>query len=199
MPEQRKGLTPAPRDASSPAQPCTHPPQLVVHLQVPGRKSELLACQGCGLVKHAASPWREPDKQESDAVIARLYHVPAVVQQTAGGVTTLELTLDAPSPASARCTGDLNEGPCTEPGCPVHGVLACLGYDARPAAPQAPLESTANRYAVGVSGRGLTRIVAPPRHEMDRQAALNLVAWLSVLADLSDAEILAARRQVEAT
>jgi hypothetical protein len=60
------------------------------------------------------------------------------------------------------------------------------------------LESTMNRYAVASKGRGLTAIVAVPGW-MDRQQALNLVAWVSVIAELKDEEILAARRQVEDT
>lgn len=160
MTERRKPLTAAPSGALG---ECPHLPQLCVHVQVPGRRSEITACRDCGLVKHAGAPWREPDKAESDAVIARLYAVPH------GGSPTAERPSADASQPWPRASG----GPA--------------------------LETTINLFAVGMSDKGV-RIMNPALPGwMDRQQALNLVAWLSVLAELEDAEILAARRQVEAT
>lgn len=53
-----------------------------------------------------------------------------------------------------------------------------------------------NYFAVGMSGAGV-RILNPPRGALSRTEALRLVAWVAVLADLTDQEIVAARRQVE--
>jgi hypothetical protein len=57
-----------------------------------------------------------------------------------------------------------------------------------------------NYFAVGTTGStGRVHIMNPSRGPLTRTDALRLVAWVAVLADLTDAEIAAARRQVERT
>lgn len=63
-----------------------------------------------------------------------------------------------------------------------------------------PLEDVANRFLVGATGDNRTSVVRGALlYRLTKQDALNLCAWLSVVADLSDEELIAARRQVEST
>jgi hypothetical protein len=61
-----------------------------------------------------------------------------------------------------------------------------------------------NAFAIGVgevagSPRYVVRALGVPAFQRSRDEALNLVAWLSVLAEIDDATLLAARRLVEST
>jgi hypothetical protein len=62
-----------------------------------------------------------------------------------------------------------------------------------------PLEDVANRFVVGAASGGCVILALASRKLLSKQDALNLCAWLSVIADLDDEELLAARRQVEST
>lgn len=63
------------------------------------------------------------------------------------------------------------------------------------------LADVTNRYAVAYASDGIVTMLSPPapRQKMSRQDALNLAAWLTVIANIEDGELLAARRDVEAT
>ncbi len=56
-----------------------------------------------------------------------------------------------------------------------------------------------NRFAIGVTSQGHVLIgFAPTAHEpLTKENALNLAAWLTVLARIEDEELLSARREVE--
>lgn len=58
--------------------------------------------------------------------------------------------------------------------------------------------NTQNKFLVG-GGHNGARIMNPPREELTKEDALNLVAWVSTVARLEDAEIIAAIRCVEET
>jgi predicted Fe-S protein YdhL (DUF1289 family) len=209
--------------------PCTHPPHLCKSLRVPGRQSEILACLGCGRVKHAASPWRQPDEFELAALEdADDDHSLEVLEQARKECPHTPNFCAWLTPNVLACLGcrrvkestrpwreasleeldQIHRTPSFVPAASDFGDRRSALHPARPivdalAAPAAqpvnlPLETTINRYAVASKGRGLTAIVAHPGW-MDRQQALNLVAWLSVIAELEDEEIVAARRQVEGT
>jgi len=42
---------------------------------------------------------------------------------------------------------------------------------------------TLNRFMVSVTGAGAVRILMPPRGQLDKEAALNLAAYLVALSD----------------
>lgn len=56
-----------------------------------------------------------------------------------------------------------------------------------------------NRSLVAVDGTGRLVLMAPPTTPITRQQALALAAWLTVLAEATDGEVLQARRDVEST
>lgn len=62
-----------------------------------------------------------------------------------------------------------------------------------------PLEDVTNRFLVGGVAGDRVVIAHPFPQRMTKQDALNLCAWLSVLAGIEDEDLVAARRQVEAT
>jgi hypothetical protein len=73
--------------------------------------------------------------------------------------------------------------------------LAELGAEAK----RVDLVDVGNRYAVSVNGEHVVILAAVDRTKLPQQEVLNLCAWLSVLADLSDGDLIAARRKVVAT
>lgn len=58
-----------------------------------------------------------------------------------------------------------------------------------------------NRFMVGAAGGRLVCLLNPParRAHLTKEDALCLCAWLSVVAEISDEELLTARREVEST
>ena len=59
------------------------------------------------------------------------------------------------------------------------------------------MKDTADKFLVAASGPHTVVMARLP--PLSREDALNLVAWVSVVASLTDVEILEARRQVEST
>lgn len=184
MPEERNPLT---ADRESAPRQCTHPPHLNLNVHVPGRQGTLSLCQGCGLVKSAAgSPWREADQAES-AVL------PCTCPREQ--IDTLYRDLLTHRPECPRYKADRR----------ADAETTTQAIEIKSAAPRdegaeakAPPPRVAGRALESTNKRSMTAINAATGW-MDRQQALNLVAWLSVIADLKDEEILAARRQVEDT
>jgi hypothetical protein len=74
-------------------------------------------------------------------------------------------------------------------------ALAELGDEAK----RVDLVDVTNLFAVSTNGQHTVILAAVDRTKLPQQSVLNLCAWLSVLADLTDGDLIAARRKVEST
>jgi hypothetical protein len=74
-------------------------------------------------------------------------------------------------------------------------ALAELGAEAK----RVDLVDVTNLFAVQPNGQDVVILAAVDRTKLPQQSVLNLCAWLSVLADLTDGDLIAARRKVEST
>jgi hypothetical protein len=78
---------------------------------------------------------------------------------------------------------------------PAADPLAELGDEGK----RVDLVDVTNRFAVSTNGQDVVILAAVDRTKLPQQEVLNLCAWLSVLADLTDGDLIAARRKVEST
>jgi hypothetical protein len=78
---------------------------------------------------------------------------------------------------------------------PAADPVAELGGEAK----RVDLVDVTNRFAVSTNGQDVVILAAVDRTKLPQQSVLNLCAWLSVLADLTDGDLIAARRKVEST
>jgi hypothetical protein len=61
------------------------------------------------------------------------------------------------------------------------------------------LAEVTNIFAIARNGEDTVILATADRTKLPQQSVLNLCAWLSVLADLTDGDLIAARRKVEST
>jgi hypothetical protein len=79
------------------------------------------------------------------------------------------------------------------------GVAPSAADELEGEAKRVDLVDVTNRFAVSTNGQDVVILAAVDRTKLPQQEVLNLCAWLSVLADLTDGDLIAARRKVEST